>query len=145
VPEPLIFVVVEAVARHYSVTAQSILSDDRHKSASVARHTAMYVARLVGPFSYPQIGEALNRDHSTVIAACKKMARRAAADARYERDVTALVREAQGVGLQGGPVKIRAELLTLIQERVDAGIYGRSVEDVVDRILCEHFQRTAPR
>ncbi len=140
-PEPFLQTIVEAVARQYSVEPRGILSKDRHKSLSVARHTAMYVARLAGHFSFPQIGEAFNRNHTSVMTACKKMALRAASDAAYERKVTALVLEVQGLGLTGGPVKIRAELLGLVQKRVDSGIYGKTVEDEVDRILCEHFQR----
>jgi hypothetical protein len=29
----------------------------------------------------------------------------------------------------------------MLKERVKLGIFGHSVEDIVDRILCEHFQR----
>lgn len=145
-PEPLLTVVIETVARYYSVDPASIVSAERYLSQVTARHTAMYVARLAGSFSYPQIAEAFKRGHhATVMSACKKMAARTLREPAYDRTIKELVREVQGIGLSGGPVKIRPELIALIEERVKAGIYGGSVEDVVDRILCDYFQREMAR
>lgn len=140
--EPLFAVVIDACARHYSVDPGSVLGKGKKLSQIVTRHTAMYVARLVGNFSYPQIAEAFGKKcHTTVMNACARMAQRTTIDPDYDQAVKTLVREVQGLGLTGAPVKIRTELLELLQARVREGVYGRSVEDLVDRILCDHFQR----
>jgi hypothetical protein len=139
--EPLITVVIEVVARYYGTDPASILSGRRHQSTIIARHTAIYIARLVGDFSYSQIAEIFKRDHTSVMNACKRMALRAAKIPSYQEAVTEMVREVQGLGITGGKVKIRKEILTLLEARLKLGIFGHTIEDIVDRILCEHFQR----
>lgn len=140
-PEPLFQVVIDVVGRHYGTDASSILGRRHQRSTVIARQTAIYVARLVSDFSYAQIGEAFGREHSTVTHACQKMAKRRVQDLGYDQLVDKLVREVHTVGVTGGLVRIRTELLRLIEERVKLGIYGASIEDIVDRILCGHFQR----
>lgn len=140
-PEPLFDVVIRCVARYYSVTPEMILSGDRVKSATVARSTAMYVARLAGDFSYTEIGDAFNRHHTTAMSLIKKTARLAAKDPRFQAAVELLQDEVKGVGIEGDRITIRREVLVLLEEQVKQGIYGRSVEDIVDRILCAYFQR----
>ena len=145
-PEPFIQVIIEEVARYYNVDPLAILGKDRHLSVARARHAAMYVTRLAGGYSFPQIGEAFGgKDHTTVMSACRKMARRSAADPKFKDAVDELVNNVLGIGLAGGPVKIRSEILPLLQEQVALGIYGKSVEDLVDRILCDYFQRELKR
>ena len=145
-PEPLLNVVIETVARYYALSPDLLRDKTRVRSAKVARHTAMYVARLAGEFSYPQIGEAFgHRHHTTVMNAVRKCALRAQADDGYRIAVDNLVRDVQGIGIIGGPVRIRAEIRLLLEERVSRGIFAATVEDLVDRILCEYFQREGPR
>lgn len=139
--EPLFTVVTQVVARYYSVTPEIILSRSRVKSATVARAAAMYVARLAGDFSYPEIGQAFGRDNTTVMSAIKKVARRAATNPLFQAELEKMQREVSGLGIEGDRVTIRHEILTLIQGQVKQGIYGATVEDIVDRILCAHFQR----
>lgn len=139
--EPLFSVVIRVVARYYSITPEDILSRDRTKSATIARGTAMYVARLAGDFSYTEIGDAFKREHTTVMSAIKRSARQAASNPLFRDAVEQLQREVKGLGIEGDRVTIRHEILTLIQGQVKQGIYGATVEDIVDRILCAHFQR----
>jgi len=142
VTEPLIQATIDVVARYCGTSRASILSDDRHQSVIVARHTAIYVSRLAGDFSYPQIGEDFGRDHTTIMNACQRMAARSLRDKNFAMAVDLLVQQVLGLGsFSGAPVRVRTELLVLIKERVKLGIFGGSVEDIVDRILCEHFQR----
>jgi chromosomal replication initiator protein len=142
VTEPLIQSAIELVARYYGTSRASILSDDRHQSVIVARHTAIYVCRLAGDFSYPQIAADFKRDHTSIMNACKRMAERSLRDKDFAKVVDLLVQQVLGIGnFSGAPVRVRSELLVLIKERVKLGIFGGSVEDIVDRILCEHFQR----
>ncbi len=103
----------------------------------------MYVARLAGHYSYTEIAEAFNRkDHTTIRSACLKMEKLASKDKGYSRVIDRLVLEVQGgIFAGGGQVRVRPRLFGLLERRVHQGIYGKTVEDEVDRILCEHFQR----
>lgn len=140
--EPLIQSVIEVVARYYGMSKAEIFGDDRHQSVIMARHTAIYVSRLAGDCSYSEIGRAFCREHTTVMNACQRMTERALKDKNFAKTVDLLVQQVLGLGgFSGEPVRVRAELLVLVKERVKLGIFGGSVEDVVDRILCEHFQR----
>ena len=141
--EPLFNHVIQLVARYYSTDVSSILSDDRHKSVVVARHTAIYVSQLAGDFSYSEIGQAFGRDHTSIMNACQRMAARTVKDKAFAQAIDLLVQQAIGLSqaIPGAPVRVRADLLLLIKERVKLGIFGSSVEDIVDRILCDHFQR----
>jgi len=139
--EPLLRVVIDTVARHYAIDPSTILSADRHNSTVVVRSTAMYVARLVGSFSYPQIATAFGRDHSTVIHACKKVALRASKSPLYRQELDGLIKDIQGGGLTGRSVIVRHEVLAAIERQMEHGLYGSSIEDAVDRILCTHIQR----
>lgn len=140
-PEPLIQAVIEAVARHYALDPHTITGRDNGSSARLARATAMYVARLAGNFSYPEIGKAFHRAHKAALTACKQLSLKRINDPLFDKAIDGLVTESLGLGRAGIPVSIRKELLALVQEKVEKRIYGKNVEDVVDRILCEHFQR----
>ena len=52
---------------------EAFLVDYRARDLSAWRLAAMYVARQTG-MSFPRIGARFNRDHSTVVYACKRVA-----------------------------------------------------------------------
>jgi chromosomal replication initiation ATPase DnaA len=54
---------------------------DRSQHVVPARQIAMYLIRKLGSYSFPRIGISFKRDHSTVIYACQKIARRAQEEA----------------------------------------------------------------
>ena len=58
--------IVDAVAEATGIPAKHILSKSRTAPVARARQIVMYEARKAG-LSYPQIGRALGRDHSTVV------------------------------------------------------------------------------
>lgn len=68
--------IVEAVAAQHGVKPQDILGPDRTHYVAMARQEVMYHARLAG-LSLAQIGRALGRDHSTVLAGIAAHKRRA--------------------------------------------------------------------
>jgi hypothetical protein len=53
----------------YGLTVNDIVSARRTLKLVEARHIVCYVSRHATRYSYPQIGRAINRDHSTVIHA----------------------------------------------------------------------------
>jgi chromosomal replication initiator protein len=67
--------IVTAVATHFDISPAQILGSSREKLLSLARALAMYLARQHTAMSYPEIGRGLgNKNHSTVIAACQRIA-----------------------------------------------------------------------
>jgi chromosomal replication initiator protein len=67
--------VINAVADYYHTSTQALLGPDRSKDIAWARQVAMYLIREEADASLPAIGELLgNRDHTTVMYGCKKVA-----------------------------------------------------------------------
>ena len=82
--------VIAAVCRHFG--AGELVGPDRHKTIAFARHVAMYLCktRLRG-VSFPDVGRAFgNRDHSTVMAAVRKVEAWYGTDADVRRQVDAI-------------------------------------------------------
>ena len=62
------------VSEYFQITVEDIRSKKRSSNISFPRQIAMYLCRDVANMSYPKIGEDFgNRDHSTVMHACKKI------------------------------------------------------------------------
>lgn len=81
------------VAREYGVTADDIRGRCRSKSIAEARGTAAALLRDLAHMSFPEIGRALNRDHTTIISGVRSTAKRVAKNA-YAARTFAKVREA---------------------------------------------------
>ncbi len=61
------------VARYYKVAVDDLRQDKRQKNLAHARAVAMYLSRTVTKSSFPEIGARFSKDHSTVIAAYRKI------------------------------------------------------------------------
>ena len=68
-------VVMDVVARYYHVTVDDLKSNRRSKEVTNPRQVAMYLCRNLLNMTLPQIGlEFGNRDHTTVMHSCSKVA-----------------------------------------------------------------------
>ena len=99
--------VQNAVARAFHLTRADLISRTRRQHVVYARHIAMYLSReLVGRpndgdelapsrhrASFPRIGQAFLRDHSSVIHACNVIGRRQRLDAGFAELLRNLMRE----------------------------------------------------
>lgn len=64
----------ETVAKYFNIDKDDLSSNKRSNEITFPRQIAMYLCREVANISYPKIGEDFgNRDHSTVMHACKKI------------------------------------------------------------------------
>lgn len=64
----------ETVAKYFSIDKKEFSGDKRSNDIAFPRQIAMYLCREVANMSFPQIGMDFgNRDHSTVMHACKKI------------------------------------------------------------------------
>jgi chromosomal replication initiator protein len=66
-PRARYLAIVEQVAREYLVTVEVIRGPWKNRRVVRARQEAMYRLRHETRLSTPQIGNLLNRDHSTVL------------------------------------------------------------------------------
>lgn len=64
--------IVEEVCAKHGITRTALLSKRRHRDLVLARHEAMWRAREETTLSFPQIGAALQRDHSSCIWGARK-------------------------------------------------------------------------
>jgi chromosomal replication initiator protein len=62
------------IIRYYGLKHQALIGPARNCHVALPRMVAMWLARRLTLLSYPEIGaEFGGRDHSTVIAACRKV------------------------------------------------------------------------
>jgi chromosomal replication initiator protein len=82
------------VCHHFKLRSGDLLSKDRHKSVAFARHVAMYLCKQRLKSSFPEIGRAFgNRDHTTVMAAVRKVGVLRETDVQMRQHLEALERK----------------------------------------------------
>ena len=90
-------VVMQTVSDYYGVTVDDLIKQSRRREITVPRQIAMYLTRELTTMSLPQIGQAFgNRDHSTVLHACKQVEsniRETPSMASVVNDIKALIME----------------------------------------------------
>jgi chromosomal replication initiator protein len=97
--------ILAKVARFFKLTVDVLKGTKRTQHISLARHIAMYLIREKTDLSFPDIGELMERDHSTVIHAHKKITSRINRDTAFGFTVNAI-----GVySLKNIPWEMRAE------------------------------------
>ena len=86
-----------------------LLSASRAQPVAFARQVAMYLSRELTDVSLPAIGRAFgNRNHTTVMHACKRTAERIATDKDAYEAVRKLTRELGGELMRSGaPDRLR--------------------------------------
>jgi chromosomal replication initiator protein len=79
--------IVEEVARYFNLDAGLLRGRGRSKDVALSRQIAMYLAREETTASLPQIGEAFNRDHTTILYGYEKISHRIEEDDSLRRDI----------------------------------------------------------
>lgn len=72
-PPLSIEMIQQRVAECYNIQRSDILGTCRLKSIALPRQIAMYLSRELTEHSFPAIGEAFNRNHATILHACRKV------------------------------------------------------------------------
>lgn len=89
--------IIRAVAEHFGIDEDRLLSRDRSQEVALPRQVAMYLIRAETHASLPQIGSALGgRDHTTVLYGCDKIAERLETDESLRRQVLAIREQLYG-------------------------------------------------
>lgn len=80
--------IINTVADYYSISPDDITGKKRDLKTSRARHIVMYLLRQQNHCSLAEIGKVLgNRDHSTVIHGCEKIASEIIVDSQLSKSV----------------------------------------------------------
>ena len=89
--------VFAAVKRHYNVSREDILSENRRKEIAVARHISVYVIRRLTEMSFPNIAKILNRkNHTTCINSFQLIEKKMMTDMALQTEVNSLIKEISG-------------------------------------------------
>lgn len=86
--------VFTAVKRHYGITREEILSENRKKEIANARHITVYLIRKITDMSFPNLAKILNKkNHTTCISSFQLMEKRLAAELPLQTEINALIKE----------------------------------------------------
>ncbi len=80
--------IIAACAKAFETSVAEILDRNRRPIPSAARRVAMYLARELTDLSYPRIGKAFGRDHSTVISAYRGTLSQLSTNKRFAKQVS---------------------------------------------------------
>lgn len=67
------FLMMKEVEQYFFLTPGSLIMTNRKITTANARAVAMYIMRLLYNYSFQEIGDYFDRDHSTVVHNCKKI------------------------------------------------------------------------
>src|SRR5689334_3931489 len=85
-----------AVARHYNVNREDLLSPCRKANVARPRHVAMYLARTLTLGSLPEIARCFGgRDHTTVLHAVRKIGKLVRNDRNLAGEISAFCLDAR--------------------------------------------------
>ena len=82
--------ILDAVGKIFGVTPKGLKSKIRTQRVALARQVVMYLLRNENRMSTIEIGEFLNRDHSTVIHGSRMIAARIAKDTAFAMTIAEL-------------------------------------------------------
>lgn len=94
---PAIDRIVGEVADRFGCSPAALYSKERAKSLNEARLVAYYVARHCTRMSYPELGRAFGRNHTSIHAGVHRVGRTYASDPFLSRIVAALVVSLGGI------------------------------------------------
>ncbi|GAA4743509.1 chromosomal replication initiator protein DnaA [Gordonia alkaliphila] len=82
--------IIAIAADYYGISVDDLIGTSKSRPLVGYRHISMYLCRELTDLSLPQIGEAFNRDHSTVIHADRKIRNTIGSDQDVYNDVQQL-------------------------------------------------------
>lgn len=84
---PSIRSIIVAVGAFYGIRPEIIISRTKGKKEAFVRNVAMYMIKIVTDWSFPMIGRRLERDHTTILHACRNMGELARVDIGFAHDL----------------------------------------------------------
>jgi hypothetical protein len=131
--------VVYLAATHYGVSPEQVYSAGRLKTASSARQLSMYLARITLGFSYPEVGRAFGRDHTTVMNACKKVTWQRTKDERYNVLIETMQHKLMLEGVEIPQLTLGISFPPKVWEKLrkirDSGMLGDDMRRIVVQLV----------
>jgi chromosomal replication initiator protein len=91
--------ILDATAAAFDFTVEEIIGPSRRRPLVQARQIAMYLLRVLANYSYPAVAAEMgNRDHTTVMHACKKIEAQMSAKRQVYEQVDELIRKIRTSG-----------------------------------------------
>ena len=100
-------VIIRTTATSFGFSAEDVLSPSRRQPLVMCRQVSMYLCRELTDLSLPKIGEAFNRDHTTVLHSVEKVKRVLRSDRAVFDRVTQLtqdLRKGEGLSPANGAI-----------------------------------------
>ena len=88
--------IFSAVYKKYDVSKEDIKGKKRVKNITLARQITIYLIREITELSFPDIGEIVDKDHSTVIYSHNLISKKIAADPLTHVEIEGLMKEITG-------------------------------------------------
>ena len=88
--------IFSAVFKKYDVSKEDIKGKKRVKNITWARQVTIYLIREITELSFPDIGEIVDKDHSTVIYSHNLVTKKIAADPLTNVEIEGLMKEIVG-------------------------------------------------
>lgn len=88
--------IFSAVYKKYNVSKEDIKGKKRVKNITWARQVAIYLIREITELSFPDIGEIVDKDHSTVIYSNNLVAKKITAEPMVNIEIEGLIKEILG-------------------------------------------------
>jgi len=79
------------VANSFQISVENLLSHNRRKDYSLARHVAMFILREKENMNIMKIAELFGRDHSSIIYACEKIRTEVETDQRLKKKIEHII------------------------------------------------------
>ena len=85
--------IFSAVYKKYDVSKEDIKSKKRPKNITWARQVAIYMIREITELSFPDIGEIVDKDHSSVIYSYNLVSKKITAEPLINLEITNLMKD----------------------------------------------------
>ena len=82
----------KTIAKFYDISVDDLISKKRKKTITIPRQIAMFLIKELTKKTHKEIGEAFNRDHSTVVNSLKKVKMNLESDIRIKKEIKELKR-----------------------------------------------------
>ena len=90
-----IYSIQKAVADHFDIRVNDILSEKRPRNIAEPRMVAMYLCRKMTNHSFPEIGAAFGKNHATIMNANKKIPELCLKNENMKRSISLIQRQLQ--------------------------------------------------
>lgn len=88
--------IFSAVYKKYNVSKEDIKGKKRPKNITWARQVAIYMVREITELSFPDIGDIVDKDHSTVIYSYNLISKKIASDPMINLEISTLMNDVMG-------------------------------------------------